>query len=88
MSGTPENLTWTFGYLARLRTPGNLSQGWGRRAETGAFLLSEDDVRKLSRVYGAAPEVQRQLVEMTRDLREGSPEASWGSPHRTVGVRH
>jgi Protein of unknown function (DUF1488) len=27
-------------------------------------------------------------VEITgRDLREGSPEASWGSSHRTVGVR-
>jgi len=52
-----------------------LTQSKVSRAETGAFLPSEDDVRALCRVYGADPEVQRRLLEMTRDLREESTSA-------------
>jgi transcriptional regulator with XRE-family HTH domain len=52
-----------------------LTQSKVSRAETGTFLPTEDDVKALCRVYGAAPDVRRQLVEMTRDLREGSTQA-------------
>lgn len=52
-----------------------ITQSKVSRAETGTFVPSEDDVRKLCRVYKAKPDVQRQLLEMTRDLREGSTSA-------------
>lgn len=52
-----------------------ITQSKVSRAETGAFLPSEDDVRQLCRVYGAEPEVQHRLLEMTRDLREESTSA-------------
>ncbi|MGH3156302.1 MAG: helix-turn-helix domain-containing protein [Streptosporangiaceae bacterium] len=52
-----------------------ITQSKVSRAETGTFLPTEDDVRKLCRVYGAEPDAQRQMVEMTRDLREGSTPA-------------
>ena len=52
-----------------------ITQSKVSRAETGVFLPTEDDVKKLCRVYGAQPDVQRQLLEMTRDLREGSTPA-------------
>lgn len=38
-------------------------------------LPTEDDVKKLCRVYGATAGQQRQLVKMTRDLRAGSTPA-------------
>lgn len=49
-----------------------ISQSKVSRAETGAFLPTVNDVTKLCRVYGAAADVRRQLVAMTRDLREQS----------------
>jgi transcriptional regulator with XRE-family HTH domain len=52
-----------------------ITQSRVSRAETGTFLPTEDDVKKLCRIYGATPAEQRQLVEMTRDLREGSTPA-------------
>lgn len=52
-----------------------ITQSKVSRAETGAFLPTEDDVKELCRIYGAEPDVRRQLVEMTRDLREGSTPA-------------
>lgn len=52
-----------------------ITQSKVSRAETGAFMPTEDDVKKLCRVYSASAGVQRQLVEMTRDLREGSTPA-------------
>lgn len=52
-----------------------ITQSKVSRAETGVFLPAEDDVKKLCRVYGAPPGMQRQLVQMTRDLREGSTPA-------------
>jgi len=52
-----------------------ITQSKVSRAETGIFLPTEDDVKKLCRVYGAKPREQRQLLEMTRDLREGSTPA-------------
>ena len=65
--------------LFRLRLPGaeaarraGITQSKVSRAETGAFLPAEDDVKKLCRVYGATVSQQRQLVKMTRDLHEGS----------------
>lgn len=52
-----------------------ITQSKVSRAETGTFLPTEDDVRALCRVYNAPPGVRDQLVEMTRDLREGSTPA-------------
>jgi transcriptional regulator with XRE-family HTH domain len=52
-----------------------ISQSKVSRAETGTFLPTVDDVKRLCRVYGASAAQQRQLVEMTRDLREGSTPA-------------
>lgn len=52
-----------------------ITQSKVSRAETGTFLPSEDDVRALCRVYGAEPDVEQRLVEMTHDLREGSTPA-------------
>lgn len=52
-----------------------LSQSKVSRAETGSFLPTEDDVKALCRVYRATPEARRQLLEMTRDLRESSTSA-------------
>ena len=52
-----------------------LSQSKVSRAETGTFLPTEDDVKALCRVYRAPPEARRQLLEMTRDLRESSTSA-------------
>ncbi len=52
-----------------------ITQSKVSRAETGTFLPTEDDVKKLCRVYGATVGQQRRLVEMTRDLRAGSTPA-------------
>lgn len=52
-----------------------ITQSKVSRAETGVFVPTEDDVKKLCRVYGAPPAIQRQLTQMTRDLREGSTPA-------------
>lgn len=47
-----------------------LTQSKVSRAETGSFLPTVDDVRALCRVYGAAPDARRELLDMTRELRE------------------
>jgi len=47
-----------------------LSQSKVSRAETGAFLPTEDDVKAMCRVYKAPADVRRELIAMTRDLRE------------------
>lgn len=52
-----------------------LSQSKVSRAETGTFLPTEDDVKALCRVYRAPPEARRQLLEMTRELRESATSA-------------
>lgn len=49
-----------------------LSQSKVSRAETGTFLPTEDDVKALCRVYRASPDAQRQLLDMTRELRASS----------------
>lgn len=60
---------------AEAASQSGITQSKVSRAETGTFLPTEDDVKKLCRVYGAKPDVQRQLVKMTKDLREGSTPA-------------
>ena len=52
-----------------------LSQSKISRAETGTFLPTEDDVKVLCRVYRTPPETRRELLDMTRDLRESSTSA-------------
>ncbi|MGI5330972.1 helix-turn-helix domain-containing protein [Actinomadura nitritigenes] len=52
-----------------------LSQSKISRAETGRFLLSEDDLEALCRVYGAPAEERRQLLEMTRELKASTTSA-------------
>ncbi len=52
-----------------------LSQSKVSRAETGSFLPTEDNVKALCRVYRAAPDTRRQLLDMTRELRESSTSA-------------
>jgi transcriptional regulator with XRE-family HTH domain len=47
-----------------------LSQSKVSRAETGTFLPTEDDVKTLCRVYRASPDARRQLLDVTRELRE------------------
>jgi transcriptional regulator with XRE-family HTH domain len=53
----------------------HLSQSKVSRAETGSFLLSEDELRGLCRVYDAPAEVVGDLVRMTIELREDSTAA-------------
>lgn len=52
-----------------------LSQSKVSRAETGKFLPTEDDVKSLCRVYRASPETRRELLDMTRELRESTTSA-------------
>ncbi|MGH3930772.1 MAG: helix-turn-helix domain-containing protein [Pseudonocardiaceae bacterium] len=52
-----------------------LSQSKISRAETGSFLPSEDDVKALCRVYRAPPDTRRELLGMTRELRESTTSA-------------
>ena len=52
-----------------------LSQSKVSRAETGTFLPTEDDVRALCRVYRATPDERRELLDLTRELRESSTSA-------------
>jgi len=52
-----------------------LSQSKVSRAETGTFLPTEDDVTALCRVYRASPETRRELLDLTRELRESTTSA-------------
>jgi transcriptional regulator with XRE-family HTH domain len=52
-----------------------LSQSKVSRAETGSFLLDEDEVRALCRVYEAPREVVGDLVQMTLEVREDATAA-------------
>jgi transcriptional regulator with XRE-family HTH domain len=52
-----------------------LSQSKVSRAETGAFLPTEDDIKALCRVYRASPGAQQELLDLTRELREGTTSA-------------
>lgn len=52
-----------------------ISQSKVSRAETGVFMPAEDDLVKLCRVYGASPDVQHELTQALRDLREGTTPA-------------
>ena len=81
--GNPNPLSTT---LRQLRTQAGLSgaeaarraglsQSKVSRAETGTFLPTEDDVKALCRIYRAAPEARRELLDMTRELRESSTSA-------------
>ncbi|MFI0487542.1 helix-turn-helix domain-containing protein [Actinomadura sp. 9N215] len=53
----------------------DLSQSKVSRAETGRFLLAEDDLRALCRVYNASADERRQLLEMTRELKQSTTAA-------------
>lgn len=81
--GNPNPLSYT---LRRLRADSGLSgmeaarlaglsQSKVSRAETGSFLPTELDVVALCEVYQAPAETRRELVEMTRELRESSTAA-------------
>ncbi|MGH3850208.1 MAG: helix-turn-helix domain-containing protein, partial [Pseudonocardiaceae bacterium] len=52
-----------------------LSQSKLSRAETGSFLPTGDDVEALCRVYRASSKTQRELLDMTRELRESTTSA-------------
>jgi transcriptional regulator with XRE-family HTH domain len=52
-----------------------LTQSKVSRAETGTFLPTEDDVKALCRVYRASPDARRELLDLTRELREGTTSA-------------
>ncbi len=52
-----------------------LSQSKVSRAETGSFLPTESDVIALCRVYEASLETRRELLDMTRALRQSSTSA-------------
>jgi transcriptional regulator with XRE-family HTH domain len=52
-----------------------LSQSKVSRAETGTFVPAEDDVKALCRIYEASTDVRRELLAMTRELRENSTPA-------------
>jgi transcriptional regulator with XRE-family HTH domain len=52
-----------------------LSQSKVSRAETGTFLPTEDDVKALCRIYQPSPDVRRELLDLTRELRQGTTSA-------------
>jgi transcriptional regulator with XRE-family HTH domain len=45
------------------------------RAETGLFLPNVDEIRSLCRIYNAPAEARQQLLEMARELTEGTTPA-------------
>ncbi|MFC3451966.1 helix-turn-helix domain-containing protein [Amycolatopsis speibonae] len=53
----------------------SLSQSKVSRVETGAFMPTEDQVVALCRAYGAPAKIRRELVSITRDLREEASSA-------------
>jgi transcriptional regulator with XRE-family HTH domain len=81
--GNPNPLSATLRHLrtqaglsgAEAARRAGLSQSKVSRAENGKFLPTEDDVEALCRVYQAAPDARRELLEMTRELRESSTSA-------------
>lgn len=52
-----------------------LTQSKVSRAETGAFLPTEGDIKALCQVYRASPAARRELLDLTRELREGTTSA-------------
>ncbi|MGH3903675.1 MAG: helix-turn-helix domain-containing protein [Pseudonocardiaceae bacterium] len=52
-----------------------LSQSKVSRAETGSFLPTEGDVTALCRIYRVSPDTRRELLDMTRELRESTTSA-------------
>ncbi len=67
-----------------------LSQSKVSRAETGTFLPTEDDIKAVCQVYRASSSARRELLDLTRELREGTTSArvvlqrgGWGLQQRS-----
>jgi transcriptional regulator with XRE-family HTH domain len=52
-----------------------LTQSKISRAETGLFLPTVAEIEALCRIYGATPDDRQDLVDMTRELKEGTTPA-------------